>query len=162
MHLRSLFTLFTVGSILTLLPLSSFSQSALTEMEIIQEAFGLDKKVAVSNFMKLGDEAAKFWKIYDAYEAERKELGKKRIEVIVTYANKYSTISNEEILDLYKRTKKIKKAFAKLQDSYFKKMKKEVGARQAAQFWQLENYFNVAIQANIYSQLPFIGEESGE
>lgn len=37
-------------------------------------------------------------------------------------------------------------------------MKKEVGASKAAQFWQLETYFNSIIQAEIYTQLPFIGE----
>ena len=162
MNLNSLSTLFFAGLIFTLAPLSSFSQSAQTEMEIIQDAFGLDKKMAVATFMKLGDEAADFWDIYDAYENERKEIGKKRIEVIVQYANSYPAISNEEILDLYEKTEDIKKANAELLDSYFKKMKEEVGLQQAAQFWHLENYFSAVIQVNIYAQLPFIGYEGRE
>ena len=118
--------------------------------------------MAVATFMKLGDEAADFWDIYDAYENERKEIGKKRIEVIVQYANSYPAISNEEILDLYEKTEDIKKANAELLDSYFKKMKEEVGLQQAAQFWHLENYFSAVIQVNIYAQLPFIGYEGRE
>ena len=144
--------------ILAVVAYTSFAQSAQTEVEIIQEAFGLDKKVAVANFMELGEDAESFWKIYDEYEAERKELGKERIKVIADYAKSYPTISDEEILALFKRTKAFKKSFAKLQQTYFNKMKKEVGVSKAAQFWQLESYFNAMIQAEIYSQIPFIGE----
>ena len=144
--------------ILAVVAYTSFAQSAQTEVEIIQEAFGLDKKVAVASFMELGEDAESFWKIYDEYEAERKELGKERIKVIADYAKSYPTISDEEILALFKRTKAFKKSFAKLQQTYFNKMKKEVGVSKAAQFWQLESYFNAMIQAEIYSQIPFIGE----
>ena len=141
---------------------TTFAQSAQTEVEIIQEVFGLEKKVAVANFMELGDDAEGFWKIYDEYEAKRKELGKERIQIIADYAKSYPTISDDEILSLFKRTKAFKKSFAKLQKTYFKRMKKEVGTSKAAQFWQLESYFNAMIQAEIYSQIPFIGENLNE
>ncbi len=137
---------------------TAFAQSNQTEIEIIQEAFGLDKKVAVANFMELDEAAESFWKIYDEYEAERKELGKNRIKIIADYAESYPTISDEEILALFKRTEAFKKSFAKLQKTYFNRMRKEVGTSRAAQFWQLESYFNAMIQAEIYSQIPFIGE----
>jgi len=144
--------------ILAVVAYTSFAQSAQTEVEIIQEAFGLEKKVAVATFMELGEDAESFWKIYDEYESERKELGMNRINIIADYAESYSTISEEEIMTLFKRTKAFKKSFAKLQQTYFNKMKKEVGVSKAAQFWQLESYFNSMIQAEIYSQIPFIGE----
>jgi beta-lactamase class D len=132
-----------------------FSQSAQTELEIIQEAFGLDKKVAVANFMELGDAAKSFWNIY-------KELGKMRLKIIADYAKSYPTISDEQILELFKRTEALKKSFGKLQKTYFNRMRKEVGTSKAAQFWQLENYFNAMIQAEIYAQIPFIGENLDE
>ena len=150
-------TLFT-SLILTGVAYSSFAQSAQTEVEIIQEAFGLEKKGAVANFMELGEAAESFWKIYDEYEAERKKLGADRIKIIADYAKSYPTISDEEILTLFKRTKAFKKSFANLQQTYFNRMRKEVGTSTAAQFWQLESYFNAMIQAEIYSQIPFIGE----
>ena len=137
---------------------SLFAQSYQTEVEILQDAFGLEKKVAVAQFMNLDDSAEGFWKIYDEYEAKRKELGKERINIIAAYAKSYPTISEEEISALYKKTQGVKKSFDKLQSTYFKQMKKEVGVSKAAQFWQLESYFNAMILADIYSQIPFIGE----
>jgi hypothetical protein len=144
--------------ICTLAAFISNAQSYQTEVEIMQEKFGLEKKVTVANFMRLGDEAEGFWEIYDEYELERKNLGKERIKVLIDYAESYPEISDEKILSLYKRANDIKKSFDKLQQKCFNQMKKEVGVSKAAQFWQLESYFNVMIQAEIYSQLPFIGE----
>jgi hypothetical protein len=137
---------------------TAFTQSVQTEIEVIQEVFGMEKKVAVANFMTLGENAENFWRVYDEYEIKRKELGANRIKIIADYAKSYPTISDEEIIELFKRTKAYKKSFAKLQKTYFNRMRKEVGTSKAAQFWQLESYFNAMIQAEIYSQIPFIGE----
>ncbi len=143
---------------LLLLASTSFAQSYQSEVEIFQEAFGLEKKAAVANFMNLKEAAEGFWKIYDEYEVERKELGKERIQIIADYAKNYPNISDEKILELFKRTQSLRKSFDKLQSTYFKKMKKEHGVSKAAQFWQLEGYFNSIILANIYTIIPFIGE----
>ena len=84
-YLPTLKTLFT-SLILAVFASASFAQSFQTEVEIIQEAFGLDKKVAVANFMQLEENADRFWEIYDQYEAERKQLGTNRIQIIADYA----------------------------------------------------------------------------
>jgi len=162
MNHQSIFKTLITSLILIVVANPAITQSVQTEVEIIQEAFGLEKKVAVANFMELGETADSFWKIYDEYEAERKELGSNRIKIIADYAKSYPTISDEEILELFKRTKAFKKSFAKLQQTYFNRMRKEVGTSKAAQFWQLESYFNAMIQAEIYSQIPFIGENLKE
>ncbi len=149
----------TAFSLALLLVSGSLSaQSFQTEVEIIQEAFGLEKKVAVANFMALGEDAESFWALYDEYEAKRKVLGKERIDIIADYAQSYPTISDEEILELFKRRQQLKNSMEKLQNGYFKRMGKEVSVSKAAQFWQLETYLNSIIQASIYSEIPFIGE----
>jgi len=147
--------------LLTFLASSAFAQSYQTEVEIFQEAFGLEKKVAVANFMKLDKSAGSFWKLYDEYEAARKTLGKERIEIIADYIQRYPTISDDEILALFKRREKMLKSMDKLQHTYFKRMSKEIGVSKAAQFMQLENYINAVIQESIYAQIPFIGENVG-
>lgn len=157
-HLRK-----TIASlILALVTCSSFAQSFKTELEIIQDEFGLEKKVAVANFMQIGDDSESFWEIYDDYERERKEIGKARIKLILDYADSYPNILDAEILELFKRRKALSKSFDRLQDTYFNRMKKEIGVSKAAQFWQLESYINAIIQARIYSQIPFIGENLQE
>lgn len=156
-HQITLRTLFT-SLVIALVAYTSFAQSAQTEVEIIQEAFGLEKKLAIANFMKLKESDGGFWNIYDAYELERKKLGKDRIQIISEYAKSYPNISDEKIIELFNRTQSVKREFDKLLKIYFKKMKKAVGVQKAAQFWQIETYFSSIIQATIYSEIPFIGE----
>lgn len=138
---------------------NAFGQLSRSEIEIIQEEFGLEKKAAVAQFLELGDDAKAFWTLYDAYEAERKILADQRIEVLRAYASSFPNLSDEKIVELLDQTTAVKKAIDKLQEKYFNLMRKELGTSKAAQFWQLETYFNVMIQAAIYSQIPFIGEK---
>ena len=60
------------------------AQSGKEEVDFIQSLFGMEKKALVAEFVK--PEAAQkdaFWELYDAYATARKELGKKRIELLV-------------------------------------------------------------------------------
>ena len=59
----------------------SFAQDALTEeIEIVQNLFGAEKRTIIEENINLdGVDSAAFWKIYDAYEIERKEIGKQKL-----------------------------------------------------------------------------------
>jgi len=52
---------------------TTFSQVQQEEIDYYQSIFGMEKKTVVANFLKL-DEGDSFWKIYDEYEKERKEI----------------------------------------------------------------------------------------
>ena len=59
-----------------------------TEIELSRSAYQLEKKSIVSQFMQLtNDEAAKFWPIYEKYEAERVTIGDRRVKLITDYVN---------------------------------------------------------------------------
>ena len=55
------------------------AQSNKEDIDLIQAAYGKDKKAIVAEFIQLeGAKKDAFWKLYDQYETERKTLGKKR------------------------------------------------------------------------------------
>ena len=59
-----------------------YAQSDKEEIDLMQAAFGMNKKAAVAEFVKVSDtQKDAFWKLYDEYETQRKELGKQRIEL---------------------------------------------------------------------------------
>lgn len=133
--------------------------TAKEDVEIIQAKYGKSKKELVSKYMEVKEpQAADFWKIYDAYEQERKALGKKRIELISDYINNYESLSNEKADQLLKATLKNNEAYEKLYSKYYEKMKKAVGAIDAAKFIQLEYGLQTAILAETQSAIPFIGD----
>jgi hypothetical protein len=151
----------------TLFFVSSFAQSNKEDIDMIQALYGKDKKTIVADFIKPADEAKKeaFWKIYDAYENERKALGRNRISLLKKYADAYSTLDDKSTDDIIKQTISQQKNVDGLIVTYYEKIKKEVGIKQAAQFYQIEGYLLSATRVYVLGNIPFIGElekESGK
>jgi len=152
---KLLVTIITIA----LTSVSAFSQSENEEVDFYQSIFGMEKKAITEGFIQLDEnKKADFWNIYDEYEAERKELGKKRIALISDYAENYAALTDEKMDELINSAIKQKANTDVLMAKYYKKIKKSVGSKSAAQFYQLENYFMSAIRAGIFESIPFIGE----
>ena len=138
---------------------TAFSQSVDEELTIVQELFGMEKKAAIAAFLQLeGSDAEGFWALYDAYETDRKALGKKRIDILNKYADSYFELDDEKTDALMKETIALSKAYDKLIAGYYKKMKKSNGVKTATQFYQIEVYLKSYIRTVIFSSMPFVGE----
>ena len=151
--MKKLFLIITVS----LMALSIYAQSNKEEVDLLQAAFGMDKKAAAAEFFNVTDsQKDAFWKLYDEYEAERKELGKERIELLSQYAEHYKDMTNEQasawtpkVIDLGKRTDK-------LIETYYGKILKATDAIVATQFYQFEAYILTAIRGQLLEEVPFL------
>ena len=75
----------------------AWAQSNKEEVDLMQAAFGMDKKAVVADFVKPSEtQKAAFWKLYDEYETQRKELGKQRIALLSQYADQYLTMTGAQ------------------------------------------------------------------
>jgi len=138
---------------------AAFAQSNKEDVDFIQSIYGKEKKAIVADFIKLeGAQKDAFWKLYDQYETERKNLGKKRIALLEKYAANYGTMDDAAISQNIKETAALGVQTDKLIQSYHKKIEKAAGAKAAAQFFQIEAYFLSVIRASILESIPFIGE----
>lgn len=133
------------------------AQTQKEEIDYLQSILGMEKKVAIAEFLQIENNAT-FWTVYDSYETERKELGKKRLDLLEKYANNYIDMGDVVTKDLIKQMMVQKKSMDKLIDKYYKKINKESGSKVAAQFYQFENYILSAIRLEILENIPFIGE----
>ena len=135
------------------------AQSDVEEVDFLQSIIGAEKKAVVADFIDVSPAAKDaFWSLYDAYEIERKSIGKDRIALLKEYAEKYDGITPEQTDAILAKAQKIRNSNTKLIDSYHKKIKKVAGSKAAAQFYQLESYFQAAIQVELFSNIPLIGE----
>ena len=137
----------------------AFAQSNKEEIDLVQSVFGIEKKAMVEQFIKLdGPAKDAFWTAYDEYETERKELGKKRLELLNRYAAGYATLddatTDKIITDIIAQQGQTDKLIV----TYYKKIKKGSGVKAAAQFYQFENYVLSKIRAEIMENIPLIGE----
>lgn len=137
----------------------TFAQVQEGDIKILQQYYGTEKAVLVKDFMDLNArQDSAFWPVYNAYESERLELGKRKIKLIDDYVNNLMTLTDEKATQLVKEANSIDVAFKKLQLTTNKKMTKAIGAIKAAQFYQFENYLNNVINLGISNNLPFVGE----
>jgi len=133
------------------------AQSMKEEVDLLQAAVGMDKKEMLAGFLQLAPEN-QFWAVYDEYEAKRKDLGKKRVDLLTQYAANYMNLTDAEIDTYMKEMKSVKSSNDKLIDTYYGKVKKAAGSKVAAQFYEIENYILSTIRVEVLESIPFFGE----
>ena len=145
--------------IISALFMASFAsaQSNKEEVDFMQAAFGMDKKAAVAEFVKPSPaQKDAFWKLYDEYETQRKELGKLRITLLEEYAGKYQTMTSEQADAWTKKVMDLQKKTDNLITTYYGKVRAATDGIVALQFYQMENYILAGIRAQILDQVPFV------
>ena len=142
--------------ILSLAFSSVYAQSAKEEVDFMQSVFGMEKKALVADFVKPSDaQKDAFWQLYDEYEMARKELGMKRIELLLKYEENFDNLSNEIAADLLKEILALTNKNDKLVASYVKKVAKATDPVVAMQFHQIEMYVMSEIRLALSEGLPF-------
>jgi hypothetical protein len=145
--------------IISALFMASFAsaQSNKEEIDFIQAAFGMDKKAAVAEFVKPSPaQKDAFWKLYDEYETQRKDLGKQRITLLEEYAGKYKTMTSEQADAWTKKVMDLQKKTDNLITTYYGKVRSATDGIVALQFYQMENYILSVIRAQVLAEIPFV------
>lgn len=131
------------------------AQSTKEEVDLMQAAFGMDKKAMVAEFVQV-DPAQKdaFWKLYDEYETARKALGQERIHLLSDYTAKYDKFTNESADAWTKSVIELSKETDNLIVNYYNKIKKVTNPIVALQFYQVEGYILSGIRVSLLESLP--------
>lgn len=130
-----------------------------SEITVMQSIYGMGKRDVVAKFMQFTEaEATKFWPLYDQYEAARKEIGTKRANNIIDFANNYANLTNEKADEIAKASFAVNVSMAKLHKSTYAKVSKAISPLRAAQFYQMELYLEEVVRLELMSQVPVIGE----
>ena len=129
------------------------------EAQMFQSLFGMPKKEIVAEFVKVdGAKNDLFWKLYDEYESNRKQLGEKRFVALNNYVKNYSRLSAAETDKIMEDIILLTTSQDKLIAQYYKKIKKAIGINVAAQFYQIEWYLQSQIRTNILENIPMIND----
>jgi len=135
------------------------SQTIDEEVVLVQSIYGMEKKDLIAKHMTLEKtQMGVFWKLYDEYELERKEIGLKRAANIVAYATKYENLTNEDADLLMKTSFEVNLGFVQLWERTYKKMAKSLTPVLAAQFIQAEMFIESMLKQELALDIPLIGE----
>ncbi len=138
---------------------SLMAQSNSEDVDMIQAAFGKEKKALVSEYMQIpAKDSVAFWKLYDEYEGKRKAIGKQRIDIIQQYADNYDKLTDAKATQLANSVFSNDAKYTLLYQTYFPKFSSVIGGRRAAKLFQLETYLQTLIRAKMQTDIPFIDE----
>ncbi|MBG7629675.1 MAG: hypothetical protein IZT56_04500 [Bacteroidetes bacterium] len=141
-----------------MLSVSTQAQSDAEQENFFQTLFGMEKQVLVESFITPSvANAPAFWEIYDAYEVERKELGKKGMLLLKKYVDSYGNTTDDETNDLVDEMRSSMKSRNKLIDKYYKKIRK-ISAVDAGAFYQIESFIAAQTRVKVLKGIPFFGE----
>jgi hypothetical protein len=142
--------LFTAGIIV--------AQTSDPELDYIKAAYSRDKKV-VDEYLKLSTENRdKFAKLYDEFEMERTKLASSRFALLQEYTTKVDSLKDGDADRIAKAVLENTINLDKLNLKFYNKMKQDLGALNAAKFFQLEIYLQTTWRGIIQDNIPFIGE----
>lgn len=125
--------------------------------QIVREKLRADKKLLVSENMALTDaEAAKFWPVYDAYQADQVKLADRTAAVIKEYAANYQTMTDPLADKLLTEMINIEKDRVKHLESYRPKFAAALPATKVARYYQLEQKIRSIINYELAEKIPLV------
>jgi hypothetical protein len=102
------------------------------------------------------EEAAKFWPIYNEYDAELTRIGDNKLAMIKKYSDNYENMTDAVADELIRSAIQIDQQRHDLKVKYYERMKGAIGGISAARFIQVENQLLMLIDLQVASSLPVI------
>lgn len=101
-------------------------------------------------------EAPRFWALYDEYCVALDHVLDERVAMLQTYAETYHRMDDKQAAAMLERAFELENKRTQLKRTWYKKFSKVVSPKKAAQFFQVENQINAALDLQLASSLPLI------
>jgi hypothetical protein len=126
-----------------------------SDEQILIKQVNTDKKaVYAANLGLTEEESARFWPIYNEYEAKVKPLQDRLVANINNFAEKYDTLTDADAAAILKEKMAIEKEREALKQKYTKKVEKALPPKKALRYAQLETRIQILIARDVYGLLP--------
>src|SRR5262249_39020780 len=153
---RVMMALLGLGVLALAFPAFTQNQQA-DNMQIVREKLRADKKLLVSDAMKLTDAEAKgFWPVYESYQKELSAVNDRVLKLIQDYAKNYSSMTNEVAKKLVDDYLAAEGDRLKIRHSYLPRFRKVLSDIKVARFYQLENKIQASINYDLASGIPLV------
>jgi len=128
-----------------------------TEINLLRKDLRDQKKqVVAANLPLNGDEAAKFWPLYDAYTQETIKVNDQRYALVKEYAANYATMTDTLAASYIRRWIQVDEAGSKLRLEWIPKFEQTLGEKKAAIFFQIDHRIGLMMELQLAAQLPLI------
>ena len=135
------------------------AQDAGSNMEILRQKVKADKKLLVAANMGLSEAEGKaFWPVYDAYQADLKQLNERTVRAILAYADAYNKgpVPNETAKKLLAEMLAIDTAEVSMKQAYVPKLEAVLPETKVARYIQIESKIRAAIRYELAGEIPLV------
>ena len=118
-----------------------------------------ERKQVFERNMNLNEEQSEvFWGVYHRYEKEKDQLEAKRLRLLGTYIENFSSLTNDDVMKIVKQSSENQQADLALRKKYFHIYSKKLDPISAARFMQLDDIVGMVTRLAILGNLPLIGD----
>lgn len=131
------------------------AQDEASQIELNRQVLETQRQATVAANMNLTDvDGQAFWVLYREYRGEMAKVEDRRVKVIMSYRDKFETLTDADASGLLKDFFGYQKAQVDLRSKYLKKFEKVLPATKVLRFYQIENKMDSEINYELYSQIP--------
>jgi hypothetical protein len=114
------------------------------------------KQIVAANLPLTGEDAARFWPVYDAYTQETIKVNNVRYGLVKEYAANYAAMTDAQAASYIRRWISVDEAAAKLRAEWIPKFEAVLGEKKAAIFFQIDRRIGLMQEIQLSSQLPLV------
>lgn len=130
-------------------------------LDLFRSDLNASKIRTLNEVMRMtADEAAKFWPIYQKYEAELTAVGDRKIALIRDFLSLHSTnsLTDAKAGEITERWLTLSQDRLDLWKKYSKEISTAVSPVRGAQFLQVEHQISLLVDINIASEMPLVSQ----
>jgi hypothetical protein len=114
------------------------------------------KQLVAANMNLTGDEAEKFWPVYEQYVGDLVQINNAKYDLIKQYAQNSGALSADQADSSVKKWLGVDQSVTELRLKYFPNFRKVLSAQKTALFYQVDRRVQLMIDLQLASQLPLI------
>lgn len=136
-------------------PFAAQAQSSYDETQQLIAQIQADKRAVVLKAMALDDaQMTAFTPLYDKYQADRKQLMQRGVDIINAYSSNYDSMTDDAAKGLLKDWFKLQEDEHALVKGTARKMEKVLPAAKALRFVQVENKLSALLRLPSIQGIP--------
>ncbi|MDJ0849392.1 MAG: hypothetical protein QNK04_13545 [Myxococcota bacterium] len=126
-------------------------------LEILASTIQANRKALVAVNLDLTDEeASAFWPLYDRYQKELGETGRRLVDVIGEYGKGFGKLSDDEAQDLVQRYLAVDRDRNELRRRYLGPFSKVLPGKKVMRFYQVEHKMDAVLRYEMAAQIPVV------
>ena len=155
-HRKSSSLLATLAAFVALLaPCVAPAQSEVDEQQQLLAQIQTDRRAVVLKAMALDDaQMAGFTPVYDAYQADRKKLADRAVELLNLYASNYESMTDDAAKGILKDWFALQDDQNQLMKNYAKRMARVLPEAKVLRFVQIENKIDAVLRLPAVRGVP--------